>query len=302
MAYPWLFNLLGTPKEDHPMAARSSQFQLRQLTQQTLTHLLLMILGLAFILPFWWMLASSLKAPGAGLKFPPEFFPKELFWSNYPKVFVLIPLVSFFKNSLIITGFSLLGELLSASLVAFAFARMRFPGRNALFMLVLATMMIPYPVTMVPTFVLFNQLKLVNTFFPLILPPWFGPAFSIFLMRQFFLTVNTELDDAAKVDGAHEFTIYWRILLPLSKPALATVAIFGFVFYWNDFLNPLIYLGDDAMFPLSLGINFLRSFRSNGEIATQMAGSVMFVAPCIVLYLLAQRYITEGIVTTGLKG
>ena len=110
------------------------------------------------------------------------------------------------------------------------------------------------------------------------------------------------MDDAAKVDGANEFTIYWRILLPLSKPVLATVAIFGFVFYWNDFLNPLIYLGDSEMFPLALGINFLRSFRSNGEIATQMAGSVMFVAPCILLYLFAQRYITEGVVTTGLKG
>lgn len=273
-----------------------------KLFRQLVTYLLLCLLGLAFILPFWWMLASSLKQPGAGMKFPPEFFPSTLVWSNYPKVFELIPLVTFFKNSIIITGLSLLGELFSSSLVAFAFARMRFPGRNFLFGLVLATMMIPYPVTMVPTFVLFNTFGLVNTFFPLILPPWFGPAFSIFLFRQFFLTINTELDDAAKVDGANEFTIYWRILLPLSKPVLATVAIFGFVYYWNDFLNPLIYLGDSEMFPLSLGINFLRSFRSNGEIATQMAGAVMFVAPCIALYLFAQRYITEGIVTTGLKG
>lgn len=236
------------------------------------------------------------------MKFPPEFFPQELIWSNYPKVFELIPLTTFFKNSIIITALALLGELFSASLVAFTFARLRFPGRTFLFGLVLATMMIPYPVTMVPTFVLFKNLSMINTFFPLILPSWFGPAFSIFLIRQFFLTINTELDDAAKVDGANEFTIYWRIMLPLSKPVLATVAIFGFVFYWNDFLNPLIYLGDDAMFPLALGINFLRSFRSNGEIATQMAGSVMFVAPCIVLYLIAQQYITEGIVTTGLKG
>ncbi len=277
-------------------------YRFQHLLRQSLVYLALLIMGLAFILPFWWMVASSLKAPGAGMKFPPEFFPSQLFWSNYPKVFQLIPLVTFFRNSLIITVFSLLGELFSASLVAFAFARLRFPGRNLLFMLVLSTMMIPYPVTMVPTFVLFNKLGMVNTFLPLILPPWFGPAFSIFLFRQFFLTINSELDDAAKVDGANEFTVYWRILLPLSKPVLATVAIFGFVFYWNDFLNPLIYLGDSEMFPLSLGINFLRSFRSNGEIATQMAGSVMFVAPCIVLYLAAQRYITEGIVTTGLKG
>jgi multiple sugar transport system permease protein len=277
-------------------------YQSNHILRQIFVYLLLVVLGLAFLLPFWWMLASSLKEPGAGMKFPPEFLPKTLIWSNYPKVFELIPLTTFFKNSLIITSLSLLGELFSSSLVAFAFARLRFPGRNFLFGLVLATMMIPYPVTMVPTFVLFKNLGMVETFFPLILPPWFGPAFSIFLFRQFFLTINTELDDAAKVDGANEFTIYRRIFLPLSKPVLATVAIFGFVFYWNDFLNPLIYLGDSSMFPLSLGINFLRSFRSNGEIATQMAGSVMFVAPCIALYLVAQRYITEGIVTTGLKG
>ncbi len=277
-------------------------YQASHILRRLLVYTLLVLGGLAFVLPFWWMLASSLKEPGAGMKFPPEFFPSTLIWSNYPKVFELIPLTTFFKNSLFITGASLLGELFSASLVAFAFARLRFPGRNFLFALVLATMMIPYPVTMVPTFVLFKTLGLIETFFPLILPPWFGPAFSIFLFRQFFLTINTELDDAAKVDGANEFTIYWRILLPLSKPVLATVAIFGFVFYWNDFLNPLIYLGDSEMFPLALGINFLRSFRSNGEIATQMAGSVMFVAPCILLYLFAQRYITEGVVTTGLKG
>ncbi|MBX3012234.1 MAG: carbohydrate ABC transporter permease [Caldilineaceae bacterium] len=277
-------------------------YRVSGLLRQSLVYLLLLGFGLAFILPFWWMLASSLKEPGAGMKFPPEFFPQVLIWGNYPKVFELIPLTTFFKNSLIITSLSLLGELFSASLVAFAFARLRFPGRQWLFGLVLATMMIPYPVTMVPTFVLFKTLGMIETFFPLILPPWFGPAFSIFLFRQFFLTINTELDDAAKVDGANEFTIYARILLPLSKPVLATVAIFGFVTYWNDFLNPLIYLGDSDLFPLALGINFLRSFRSNGEIATQMAGSVMFVAPCIVLYLVAQRYITEGIVTTGLKG
>jgi ABC-type glycerol-3-phosphate transport system permease component len=286
-----------------PITYRSARtYQTIHRVRQAVVYILLLGFGSAFILPFWWMLASSLKAPGAGMKFPPEFFPQVLVWANYPKVFELIPLVTFFQNSLIITAVSLLGELFSASLVAFAFARLRFPGRNLLFGLVLATMMIPYPVTMVPTFVLFKNLNMIDTFFPLILPPWFGPAFSIFLIRQFFLTIHTELDDAAKVDGANAFTIYWRIFLPLSKPVLATVAIFGFVFYWNDFLNPLIYLGDSDMFPLALGINFLRSFRSNGEIATQMAGSVMFVAPCILLYLIAQRYITEGIVTTGLKG
>jgi multiple sugar transport system permease protein len=197
---------------------------------------------------------------------------------------------------------AVLGELLSASLVAFSFARLRFPGRNALFVLVLATMMIPYPVTMVPTFLLFKNLSMVNTHLPLILPPWFGPAFSIFLLRQFFLTINTELDEAAKVDGGSEFLIYRRIIIPLSKPALATVAIFGFMGNWNDFLGPLIYLSEARLYTLALGVNYLRSFRGGGELPIQMAASVMFVAPCILLFLIAQRYVVEGIVTTGLKG
>jgi multiple sugar transport system permease protein len=275
---------------------------IRTFFRQVLVYGLLLLIGAAFLLPFFWMLSSSLKDAGAGIKFPPEFIPKTFVWNNYPEVFRLIPFTLFFRNSVLITTLSLLGELLSASMVAYAFARLRFPGRNFLFMLVLATMMIPYPVTMVPTFVLFSKLGLVNTYLPLILPSWFGPAFSIFLLRQFFLTINTELDDAAKVDGASELMIYWRILLPLSKPALATVAIFGFVYYWNDFLNPLIYLSEDTLYPLSLGINFLRAFRGGGNIGVQMASSVLFVAPCIILYMVAQSYITEGIVTTGLKG
>jgi ABC-type glycerol-3-phosphate transport system permease component len=214
----------------------------------------------------------------------------------------MIPFAMFFRNSLLVSSIALLGELASASLVAYAFARLRFPGRDFWFLVLLATMMIPYPVTMVPTFILFKQLNWVNTYLPLVLPPWFGPAFSIFLLRQFFLTINTELDEAAKVDGANEFLIYSRILLPLAKPALATVAIFGFVFYWNDFLNPLIYLSESNMYTLALGVNFLRSFRGGGELAVQMAASVMFVAPCILLFLVAQQFVVEGIVTTGIKG
>jgi ABC-type glycerol-3-phosphate transport system permease component len=270
--------------------------------RQIVVHLLLALLGIAFLLPFLWAISSSLKAPGAGVKFPPEFIPSEFVWSNYPQVFQSIPFLLYFRNSVFVTALAVLGEIVSASLVAYSFARLRFPGRNALFIIVLATMMIPYPVTMVPTFILFKMVGFVNTYLPLILPPWFGPAFSIFLLRQFFLTINIELDEAAKVDGASEFTIYSRILLPLSKPALATVAVFAFVFYWNDFLNPLIYLSDSSRYTLALGVNYLRSFRGGGELAIQMAASVMFVTPCIFLFLFAQRFVVEGIVTTGLKG
>jgi ABC-type glycerol-3-phosphate transport system permease component len=270
--------------------------------RQILVYTTLVVAGTAFMLPFLWSLSSSLKPYGAGIKFPPEFIPSEFVWGNYPQVFRLIPFMTFFKNSVIVTGLSVVGELISASLVAYAFARLRFPGRNTLFSIVLATMMIPYPVTMVPTFVLFNALKLVNTFLPLVLPPFFGPAFSIFMLRQFFLTINKELDEAAKVDGASELLTYWRIVLPLSKPALATVAVFAFMYNWNDFLNPLIYLSDSSTYTLALGVNFLRSFRGGGDLSLQMAASVMFFAPCILLFFVAQRYIVEGVVTTGIKG
>ena len=175
-------------------------------------------------------------------------------------------------NSVIVTTLAVLGELLSASFVAFGFARLRFPGRNFLFILLLTTMMIPYPVTMIPSFILWVRgLGMANTFGPLVLPPFFGPAFCIFLLRQFFLTINTELDEAAKVDGANEFRIYWQIILPLAKPALATIAVFSFIANWNDFLTPLIYLSDPMMYTLAIGINYLRNFRGGGELSLQMA-------------------------------
>jgi ABC-type glycerol-3-phosphate transport system permease component len=267
-----------------------------------LLYAILLTLGAIIMLPFIWTVSSSLKPTGAGIRFPPQFIPDPVVWQNYPQVFKLIPFMTYFRNSVLVTGLAVLGELFSASLVAFAFARLRFPGRNVLFLLVLATMMIPYPVTMVPTFIMFRLLHAVNTFFPLILPPYFGPAFSIFLLRQFFLTINMELDEAAKVDGASEFLIYRRIILPLAKPALATVAAFSFMANWNDFLNPLIYLSDNNMYTLALGVNFLRSFRGGGDLNLQMAASVMFMAPCVILFFIGQRYIVQGIVTTGIKG
>jgi ABC-type glycerol-3-phosphate transport system permease component len=282
---------------------RSPERITRDVLRVVATYALLIGFGSLFILPFLWAVTSSLKPQGAGVRFPPEFLPTEFMWQNYPRVFQLIPYANFLKNSVIVTTIAVFGELLSASLVAYGFARMRFPGRNILFVLLLATMMIPYPVTMVPTFILWSKgLGLANTFGPLTIPAFFGPAFSIFLLRQFFLTINQELDEAAKVDGAHEFRIYWQIILPLAKPALATIAIFSFIANWNDFLTPLIYLSDSKMYTLALGINFLRNFRGGGELSYQMAAAVMFVAPCIIIYFLAQRFVIQGIVTTGLKG
>lgn len=263
---------------------------------------LLIVASAAILLPFFWTLSSSLKPYGAGIRFPPEFIPTTVVWNNYPKVFELIPFLTFMKNSAFVAAIAVTGELLSASMVAYAFARLRFPGKRIFFIVMLATMMIPFPVTMVPTFILFRALDFVGTYLPLVLPPFFGPAFSIFLLRQFFLTINPELDEAAKVDGANELLIYWRIILPLAKPALATIAIFSFMFNWNDFMGPLIYLNERDMYTLALGINYLRSFRGGGDLAVQMAASVMFMTPCIILYFIAQRNIVQGIVTTGLKG
>jgi len=281
---------------------RTWKYFLQRIGSQVLVYGLLLLFGVAVLLPFIWTVSSSLKPFGAPIKFPPQFIPEVIDWTNYPKVFEMIPFMNYFKNSVIVAGLAVLGELLSASLVAYSFARLRFPGRNALFIVVLATMMIPFPVTMVPTFIVFQLLGAVGTYIPLVLPPYFGPAFSIFMLRQFFLTINPELDEAAKVDGANEFTIYWRIILPLAKPALATIAIFSFMGNWNDFMGPLIYLNNSELYTLALGVNYLRSFRGGGDLSVQMAASVMFVAPCILLYFVAQRNIVQGIVTTGLKG
>jgi len=283
--------------------SRSSAAPLLRALRTLPTYALLFSLGTIFLLPFLWALTSSLREQGAGMIFPPRFLPSEFHFENYLRVFELIPFARFLGNSVVITTIALVGEILSASFVAFGFARLRFPGRNLFFVLLLSTMMIPYPVTMIPSFLLWVRgLDMFNAIGPLTLPAFFGPAFSVFLLRQFFMTINTELDEAAKVDGAHEFRIYWQIILPLAKPAIATIAIFSFIANWNDFLTPLLYLSDKNMFTAALGINYLRNFRGGGELSYQMAATVMFVLPCIVIYFAAQRFVIEGIVTTGLKG
>ncbi len=274
----------------------------RQVIRQLVIYALLVALGLVFILPLLWTVSSSLKPPGSGVKFPPEFLPSAFVWSNYLRVFELIPFLTFFKNSLIVTSLAVTGELLSASLVAFAFARLRFPGRDMLFLLVLATMMIPYPVTMVPTFILWRQLNLVNTFFPLIIPPFLGPAFSIFLLRQFFLTIPQDLEDAARIDGASYFYIYGRIMMPLVKPALTVVTLWTFIGVWNDFFGPLIYLNSNSKFTLALGLTLFRQLYGS-KWNLLMAASTAIMVPIIVLFFVFQRRIVEGAdLTVGVQG
>ncbi|MCL4860089.1 MAG: carbohydrate ABC transporter permease [Caldilineaceae bacterium] len=252
--------------------------------------------------PLLWLISSSLKDQARIFIYPPQWIPDPVRWDNYSRVFEQIPFLRFYWNTIVVTGLAVVGQLLSASLVAFGFARLRFPGRDALFLILLSTIMIPYHVTLIPTFVLFRILGWLDTYAPLILPYWLGGgAFYIFLLRQFYMRLPIELDDAARIDGASTLGIYWRIILPQAMPALGVVAIFTFLNHWNDFFNPLIYLNTTEKYTLALGINLFRGYQTT-QWNLLMAASVMVTAPCILLYALAQRYFIQGIVFTGLKG
>jgi|YNPNPStandDraft_1061719.scaffolds.fasta_scaffold04167_3 multiple sugar transport system permease protein len=259
--------------------------------------------SIIFLIPLIWMISTSLRPEREVYKYPPKILPDYFLWKNYIKGWNILPFTTFLKNTLIITLSNVTGNLISCSLVAFGFARLRARGSNVLFMLLLSTMMLPYEVTMIPQFILFTQiLKWGNTFRPLILPAWLGWNFGIFLLRQFFMTIPFELDDAAKIDGASTFRMYWQIMLPLSKPALATIAIFAFMGNWNNFLAPLIYLRDMSKYTLALG---LRMFQGQYAVHNQhylMAVSVATLLPILIMFFLAQKQFVQGIALTGIKG
>lgn len=273
----------------------------RRIASATICYILLTGLGILFSLPFVWMLSSSLKTEADIWLYPPQWIPNPVLWSNYPEALRLMQFPRLLYNTLYVTLISMTGVLFSCSWVVYGFARFRFPGRDILFLLLLSTMMLPAQVTMIPVFIMFREFGWLNTFRPLIVPSYFGNAFFIFLLRQFYMTIPTELDDAAKIDGCNYIGIWWRIILPLCKPALATVSIFSFIGHWNDFLWPLIILNDQSKFTLTLG---LATFR--GLYHTQwdylMAASVVILFPCVAIYFLAQRYFIEGITLTGLHG
>ncbi len=278
----------------------------RKLVNQIALYTLAILVAVAFSLPFFWTISSSFKSAAEITVFPPKIFPERLRWENYADVFRLAPFARFIWNTIYVTVFAMIGQILSSAVVAFGFSRFRFPGREFLFLLVLGTMMLPWQVTIVPTFLLFKQLKMINTYWPLILPSYLGGgAFYIFLLRQFFLTIPRDLDEAAKLDGASSFRIFWSIVLPLSGPALATVAIFSFLQHWNEFIGPLIFLNSPEKFTVAIG---LRHFVSNPFESDQprdailMAASLIVAMPALILFFVAQRYFVRGIVTTGLKG
>lgn len=256
------------------------------------------------LIPFFWMISTALKELGQVFLDPPVWIPDPIVWSNFWEGWNAMPFTLFLRNTLIITLVSMVGQIFSASLVAFGFARLRGKGSDILFIVLLSTLMLPHHVTLIPQFVLYRLLGWVDTFLPLIVPAFFGGgAFYIFLLRQFFMTIPLELDDAARVDGASTFTIYWRILLPLARPALATVAVFSFLGHWNDFLHPLIYLHNEKLFTLSLGLNLFRAEASAVTPWNQlMAVSLLVMLPPLTVFFVAQRYFIQGIVFTGVKG
>ncbi|MCL6430090.1 MAG: carbohydrate ABC transporter permease [Anaerolineae bacterium] len=264
----------------------------------------LIVLGAVVVFfPFYWQVSTSLKAPADVFRWPPVWVPIPPHFENYLEVASVVPLGLYVRNSLIISSLVIVGTLLSCSLAAYGFARLRFPGREAIFLALISPMILPWAVYMVPQFVLFQKLGWYNTYYPLIVPAFFGSPFHIFLLRQFLLGIPLELEDAARIDGAGFLGTYARIILPLAKPALATVAIFTFMGAWNDFFGPLVYVSDQRLFTLPLGLAFFQgSPRSTIQIHLLMATSVIIAIPCILVYFFAQRLFIQGIVFTGLKG
>lgn len=278
---------------------RSKSFS--QTATRIIVYVILFAGAFVLMVPFAWMVSTSLKRPGAVFKFPPEWIPKPVVWTNYPRAWNYLPFNLFLQNTLIITAITVVGATLSSAIVGYSFARLRWIGRDAMFMIVLATMMLPYHVTMIPVFAIWKRLGFVDTFVPLIVPAFFGGAFNVFLMRQFFMTIPLELDDAAKIDGCGVLGIFWRIIIPLSKPVVGTVAIFQFLFRWNDFMAPLIYLNTTKKYTLALGLQLFRG-QYNTEWELLMAASVIVMLPVLIIYFFAQRYFVQGIVFTGIKG
>ncbi len=279
-----------------------SNRKLRRKIREILLFLLALVIACYFLFPFLWMVSTSLKTLGQTFTYPPEWIPRPVRLENYWEAWQeYAPFNLYLKNTVVITGLAVIGTVLSSSLVAFSFGRLRWPGRDGLFLILLSTMMLPYQVTLIPQFVLYTKLDWVDTYLPLIVPTFFGNPFCIFLLRQFIMSVPLELDEAARIDGCSNFMIYYKIILPLCKPALASAAVFTFMANWNDFMAPLIYLRTESKFTLQLGMLI---FRSQSEVYWNhlMAVSVLALAPCLVIFFLVQRWFIEGIALTGIKG
>jgi ABC-type glycerol-3-phosphate transport system permease component len=275
----------------------------REIYLKLIVYIFLIALSSVFAFPLFWMISTSLKPETQVFVFPPQLIPRPVIWKNYIKVLPLMRFRITLLNTLLIVAGNVAGSLFSSSLVAYSFARLRWPGRDLFFVILLSTMMIPYIVTMIPIFVVFNRLGWVNTFKPLIVPSFFGSPFYIFLARQFFRTIPNDLSDAAKIDGCSEFGIYLNIILPLCKPILAVIGIFSFMGAWNDFLGPLIYLNNEDKWPLSLMLYAMRSAQAwQLSWPLLMAGSTIMTLPVIIIFFFTQKTFIQSITLTGIKG
>lgn len=284
-----------------PLAAPGLNKGMRNAVRLGLLYAAILVGAALTLIPFLWMLSTSLKTREQLYVFPPEWIPSPLVFDSYRILFNPLPFDVFFVNSTFVAVMSTFGTLLACSLAAYAFARLRFPGRELIFAILLGTMMIPGQVLLLPLFILYKNINWLNTLYPLWVPSFFGSAFGTFLLRQFFLTLPSELTDAAKIDGASHFGIYWRIILPLAGPGLATLGIFTFMGSWNSFLVPLIVISDMDLRTLPLG---LAALQGSNEIRLNavMAASTLSVLPILIVFFFAQKYFVQGVVLTGIKG
>ena len=267
-----------------------------------IAYMFLSLASMAMVFPFVWMVSTSLGRPGGSFVWPPKLFALPLHLDNYVKALTFQPFQLYLLNSFKVVTLTVVGTLLTNSLAAYSFSRLNYRGRDILFLTLLATLMLPPQVTIVPEFILMKYLGWLNTHRPLWVPAWTGSAFGVFLLRQFYMTIPEELEDAAKVDGASYVRIWWTIFLPLSKPALATLAVFTFLGSWNELLRPLLYLTDRELYTVQIGLAFFRGYMDQVDITGLMAASVVSIVPTVVLLVVAQRYFVQGIALTGLKG
>ena len=284
-----------------------TQARIRYVWTRTLAHFVLVLFGVIFIVPFAWLVSTSLKPDSELFNLVQDvgwfrfWIPSEWQFSNYPGAWNFIPFGRYTLNTLILAVANVIGTLLSSTLVAYGFSRIQWPGRNALFFVMVSTLAIPAFVTLVPQYLIFRRFDMVGTYWPLILPSFLGVPFFIFLLRQFYMTIPMELSESAKIDGANELMIFWRIIIPLSRPAMATVALFTFINEWNSFIAPLIYLNDQNLWPLGIGLYGFYT-RMSAEWGFLMAASVMVLSPIIILFFFTQKTFIQGITLTGLKG
>jgi multiple sugar transport system permease protein len=268
---------------------------------KTIVFLILSILAIGYIFPFYFSIITSLKTDAQVFLFPPQMYPPTPQWLNYPTATQYIPFWLYMWNTFVICALTVIGTLLSCTLIAYGFSRINFPGRELLFIVYLSTIMLPGQVTMIPLYIFYRQLGWVGTIAPLVVPAFFGNVFYVFLLRQFFRTIPQEFSDAARIDGAGEIGILINVILPLCKPALFTVGLFSFLAAYQDFLGPLIYLSNQDQFTISLGLKMFQGMYGQ-QWQLMMAASVLSMAPVVLFYFLTQRTLVQGITMTGLKG